>query len=50
MMTTKEEDILTNQSYIENGVVLDKLFESILMVDVHPKDMLDAINGSNDCC
>ena len=42
MMTTKEEDILTNQSYIENGVVLDKLLESILMVDVHPKDMLDA--------
>lgn len=42
MMTTKEEDILTNQSYIENGVVLDKLFESILLADVRPKDMIDA--------
>lgn len=42
MMTTKEEDILTNQSYIDNGVVLDKLFESIVMVDVRPKDMIDA--------
>ena len=24
-MTAKEEDILTNQSYIQNGTVLDKL-------------------------
>ena len=27
-MTAKEEDILTNQSYINKGVVLDKLLES----------------------
>jgi hypothetical protein len=30
-MTTKEEDILTTQSYIESGVVLDKLLESVIV-------------------
>jgi len=25
-MTAKEEDILTNQAYIQNGTVLDKLY------------------------
>ena len=28
-MTAKEEDILTNQSYIKAGVVLDKLFKAL---------------------
>jgi hypothetical protein len=28
-MTAKEEDILTNQNYIQKGVVLDKLLESL---------------------
>ena len=28
-MTAKEEDILTTQSYIKQGVVLDKLFQSL---------------------
>ena len=27
-MTAREEDILTNQNYIENGTVLDKLLQS----------------------
>jgi rRNA maturation protein Nop10 len=30
-MTTKEEDILLNQSFIQNGVVLDKLLESVIL-------------------
>jgi len=30
-MTAKEEDILTNQSYIQKGDVLDKLLESVIV-------------------
>jgi len=30
-MTAKEEDILTNQNYIQKGVVLDKLVEALVM-------------------
>jgi len=30
-MTTKDEDILTTQSYIEKGIVLDKLLESVIV-------------------
>ncbi len=30
-MTTKEEDILLNQNYVQNGVVLDRLVESVLL-------------------
>jgi hypothetical protein len=30
-MTAKEEDILTNQSYIKSGVVLDKLLQSLVV-------------------
>ena len=30
-MTTKEEDILLNQSYLQSGVVLDKLLESVIL-------------------
>ena len=30
-MTAKEEDILTNQSYIERGTVMDKLLESLII-------------------
>lgn len=30
-MTAKEEDILTTQSYIKQGVVLDKLFQSMIV-------------------
>ena len=38
MLTTREEEILTNQSYIEKGVVVDKLLESILIPSV-PSDL-----------
>tara|TARA_R110000851_G_scaffold200315_8_gene351532 strand:- start:62 stop:940 length:879 start_codon:yes stop_codon:yes gene_type:complete len=30
-MTAKEEDILTTQSYIKQGIVLDKLFQSLII-------------------
>jgi hypothetical protein len=30
-MTAKEEDILTNQTYIKSGVVLDKLLQSLIV-------------------
>ena len=40
-MTAREEDILTNQSYINKGVVLDKLLESLIMTEgVSVKDLL----------
>tara|TARA_R100000664_G_scaffold34109_2_gene54073 strand:+ start:3681 stop:4469 length:789 start_codon:yes stop_codon:yes gene_type:complete len=39
MMTTREEDILTNQSYVENGIAVDKLLESIMLIKVDPKDI-----------
>lgn len=32
-MTAKEEDILTNQSYIQKGIVLDKLLKSLIVND-----------------
>lgn len=40
-MTTKEEDILTNESYIKDGSVIDRLLKS-LIVDrkINVKDML----------
>jgi len=37
-MTAREEDILTNQNYITNGTVLDKLLESLI---VAPKFTVD---------
>ena len=30
-MTAKEEDILSNQAYIQKGVVLDKLLDSVIV-------------------
>ena len=39
-MTAKEEDILTNQSYIKSGVVLDKLFQSLIVSPVDYNDLL----------
>ncbi len=40
LMTAKEEDILASQNLIKKGVVLDKLFESILIDAVNPDDIL----------
>ena len=39
-MTAKEEDILTNQNYIKNGTVIDKLLQSLIMDDVKVEDLL----------
>ena len=39
-MTAKEEDILTNQNYIANGTVLDKLMKSLIVSDINYNDLL----------
>jgi hypothetical protein len=39
-MTAKEEDILTNQSYIKNGTVLDKLLKSLIASPINYDDLL----------
>ncbi len=39
-MTAKEEDILTTQSYITNGIVLDKLFQSMIVSKINYDDLL----------
>jgi|TARA_B100001778_G_scaffold190261_1_gene156728 hypothetical protein len=38
-MTAKEEDILTNQNFIEKGIVLDKLLESLTLHKFNIKDI-----------
>ena len=39
-MTAKEEDILSNQSYIQNGTVIDKLLKSLIITKVDFNDIL----------
>jgi hypothetical protein len=39
-MSAKEEDILTNQSYIKQGVVLDKLFKALIVSKIEYNDLL----------
>ena len=39
-MTAKEEDILTNQNYIKNGSVIDKLLQSLIVTQVEYDDIL----------
>ena len=39
-MTAKEEDILTNQSYIKDGIVLDKLMKSLIVSKINYNDLL----------
>jgi hypothetical protein len=39
-MTAKEEDILTNQSYIKNGTVLDKLMKSLIVSKINYDELL----------
>jgi hypothetical protein len=38
-MTAKEEDILTSQNLIKQGVVLDKLFESLIITPLNYNDL-----------
>ena len=39
-MTAKEEDILTNRVYIEKGVVIDKLLQSLIVTKIDFNDLL----------
>jgi hypothetical protein len=39
-MTAKEEDILSNQSYITDGTVFDKLFKSLIVSKINYDDLL----------
>tara|TARA_B100002019_G_C21166825_1_gene546288 strand:- start:252 stop:1019 length:768 start_codon:yes stop_codon:yes gene_type:complete len=39
-MTAKEEDILTNQNFINNGTVLDKLLQSLVVSDIKINDLI----------
>ena len=40
-MTAYDEDILTNSSYIKNGVVFDKLLESIMMTPISVSEIAE---------
>ena len=39
-MTAKEEDILTNQNYIKQGIVIDKLLQSLIVTKINYDDLL----------
>lgn len=39
-MTAKEEDILTNQNYIQKGIVIDKLLQSLIVSKVNYTDLI----------
>lgn len=39
-MTAREEDILTNQNYIQQGVVIDKLLQSLIITPINYGDLL----------
>ena len=39
-MTAKEEDILTNQSYIQSGIVLDKLLQALIVSKINYNDLI----------
>ena len=39
-MTAKEEDIITNQSYIQKGIIVDKLLEALVVSDGDLGDMI----------
>lgn len=39
-MTAKEEDILTNQNYIQKGIVIDKLLQSLIISNVNYSDLV----------
>ena len=39
-MTAREEDILTNQNYIKNGTVINKLLQSLIVTPIDYNDLL----------
>lgn len=40
-MTAREEDILTNESYIKKGIVIDKLLESLIVTPINYGDLVN---------
>lgn len=39
-MTAREEDIITNQNYIQKGIVIDKLLRSLVISDINLDDLI----------
>ena len=39
-MTAADEDILTNQSYIQKGTVIDKLMKALIVSDIDYNDLI----------
>jgi hypothetical protein len=39
-MTAKEEDILTNQAYIQKGIVLDKVLQSLIITKIDYNELI----------
>ena len=39
-MTAREEDILTNQNYIQQGIVIDKLLQALIVTPINYGDLL----------
>ena len=39
-MTAKEEDILTNQAYIQKGTVIDKLLQALIISKINYNDLI----------
>jgi hypothetical protein len=39
-MTAQHEDILTNQNYIKQGIVLDKLLQALIVSDINYDDLI----------
>ena len=39
-MTAKEEDILTNQNYIKDGTVIDRLMKSLIVSKINYDDLI----------
>lgn len=39
-MTAREEDILTNSNFIQNGTVFDKLFQSMIVTKINYDDLI----------
>ena len=39
-MTAREEDILTNQNLIQNGTVIDKLLQALIITPINYNDLL----------
>ncbi len=39
-MTAREEDILTNQNYLQKGIVIEKLLQSLIVSDINYDELL----------